>query len=85
MFCTNMIQFYVSLWVDTEIRYALNASPKPYVKPGKEKKKYHQPAAAAKNLLHLTAAINPTKRVKRRRASRRKPQEEAAVFDISYA
>lgn len=58
------------------------------MKGKKEKRKrrgYHQPAAAAKNLLHLTAAINPTKRVKRSQGRRRNPQRKRPFSGISYA
>jgi hypothetical protein len=74
--CTHTVQFYASLQVHTANSQVSTHPLKPYAKPGTKKKRFHQPAAAAKNLLHLTAAINPTKRVKRRPASRRNTQRK---------
>jgi len=65
---------------------SLYASPKT-LGQGTEKKKVSPTGGGCQKLLHLTAAINPTNRVKRRPAicQPKKHPEEAPVFDISYA
>lgn len=46
----------------------------------RRKKRFHQPATAAKNLLHLIAPINPTKKVKRRAASGRNTRRKRPIL-----